>query len=127
MHISSYSSIYALGHKAVAEILSGPVTIEEKIDGSQFSMTLAPEGLACRSKGQDLVVDAPEKMFSKAVATAKALPLRPGWVYRCEYLQSPKHNTLTYDDIPPQHLALYDVETAPQTYLTPEEKAAEGA
>jgi hypothetical protein len=33
----SYSSIYALGHKALAELFMEPVLIEEKVDGSQFS------------------------------------------------------------------------------------------
>lgn len=126
IHISSYSTVYALGHRAVLELLAGPVVIEEKIDGSQFSMTRSLDGeLSCRSKGQDLVVDAPEKMFTRAVATAEALPLHPGWTYRCEYLNSPKHNTLAYARVPVQHLALYDVETGPQCYLSPEEKRAE--
>lgn len=33
----SYPSIYALGHRAIVDLLKGPVFIEEKIDGSQFS------------------------------------------------------------------------------------------
>lgn len=128
MHISSYSTIYALGHRAVLDLLSGPVVIEEKIDGSQFSMCRnADRSLSCRSKGQDLVTDAPEKMFTKAVATAHGLDLHLGWTYRCEYLQSPKHNTLAYSRVPDKHLALYDVESAPQCYLSPTEKRAEAA
>lgn len=126
-HISSYSTIYALGHRAIAEILSGTVVVEEKIDGSQFSMSRTEAGdLACRSKGQDLIVDAPEKMFTKAVESARLLPLVPGWTYRCEYLQSPKHNTLAYSRHPNRHLVLYDVETGPQCFLAPEAKLAEG-
>jgi hypothetical protein len=126
-HVSSYSTIYALGHRAITDILSGPVVVEEKIDGSQFSMSKGDDGeLSCRSKGQDLVVDAPEKMFAKAVEAAKVLPLVPGWVYRCEYLQSPKHNTLAYSRHPSRHIILFDVETGPQCYLPPAEKLAEG-
>lgn len=124
-HISSYPNIYALGHRAITDILSGPVVVEEKVDGSQFSMSRIDGELCCRSKGQDLVVDAPEKMFSKAVATAEALDLHEGWTYRCEYLQSAKHNTLAYSRHPFSHLVLFDVETGPQCYLSPEEKAAE--
>lgn len=127
-HISSYSTIYALGHRAIIDILSGPVVVEEKLDGSQFSMTRnESDELSCRSKGQDLVIDAPEKMFNQAIGTALILPLHPGWIYRCEYFQKPKHNTLAYSRIPKWHLALYDVETAPQCYLSPSEKAAEAA
>ena len=63
-HIPSYPSIYALGHRAIAEILSSPVVIEEKIDGSQFSMCRTDGVLSCRSKGKDMILDAPEKMFT---------------------------------------------------------------
>lgn len=125
-HISSYSTIYALGHRAIADILSGPVVVEEKVDGSQFSMQRLNGELSCRSKGQDLIPDAPEKMFKKAVETAASLPLTDGYVYRCEFLQGPKHNTLAYGRTPNGNLILLDVETAPQTYMTPAEKLAEG-
>lgn len=124
-HISSYSTIYALGHRAITELLSGPVTIEEKVDGSQFSMRRMGGELSCRSKGQDLVVEAPEKMFTKAVETAVALDLRGGWIYRCEYLMSGKHNTLAYSRPPNRNLVIYDVETGPACFLTPSEKAEE--
>lgn len=124
-HISSYSTIYALGHRAIAEILASPVVVEEKVDGSQFSMSRVNGELACRSKGQDLIVDAPEKMFSAAVEVAASLPLVDGWVYRCEYLKTPKHNTLAYTRTPNRHLVIYDVETTTQTYLTPSAKAKE--
>jgi len=35
-----YCQIYNLGHRAIADLLRGPVIIEEKIDGSQFSFGL---------------------------------------------------------------------------------------
>ena len=34
--INGYPSVMQLGHKMIAEIFSGPVLVEEKIDGSQF-------------------------------------------------------------------------------------------
>lgn len=123
--INSYPSIYALGHRAIADILSSPVVIEEKIDGSQFSMSRTEGVLSCRSKGKDLIVDAPEKMFTKAIITAQQLDLHDGWTYRCEYLQSPKHNTLAYARVPSGHLMVFDVCTGPETYLTPAEKRLE--
>lgn len=126
MHISSYSSVYAIGHKAIAELFSGPVTIEEKIDGSQFSMCRKDGVLSCRSKGKDdLIISAPEKMFAKAVEVADSLPLHDGWVYRCEYLQSPKHNTLEYGRIPANHLILFDVATGLESYLDYDSKKIE--
>lgn len=125
-HLPSYPSIYALGHRAITEILSsGPVVIEEKIDGSQISMCKTNGELCMRSKGKDLVIEAPEKMFNSAVATAKSLDLHDGWIYRGEYLQSPSHNTLAYARIPNKHIIIFDVMTGPECYLSPADKAAE--
>lgn len=36
----SYPSIFAIGHRALAELLLDPVIVEEKVDGSQFSFGL---------------------------------------------------------------------------------------
>lgn len=123
--LSSYPSIYALGHKAIHELFDGPVVVEEKVDGSQFSMGRLNGELHCRSKGQVLHVAAPEKMFASAVATATTRALREGWVYRCEYLQKPKHNTLAYDRVPPFNLIVFDVMVGPETYLDPAQKLDE--
>lgn len=126
--IGSYTKILTLGHGGLADLFSGDVLLEEKVDGSQFSMSVDTEGkLHCRSKGAVLHVDAPDKMFAAGVGTAKALAsvLQPGWVYRGEYLQKPKHNTLAYDRIPRMHVALFDVEIGVAMFLGPEEKAAE--
>lgn len=124
-HISSYPSVYALGHKLITQLLSGPVVVEEKVDGSQFSMSRTGSVLSCRSKGQDLIVDNPESMFERAIQTARELDLHDGWVYRCEYLQKPKHNTLNYSRTPSGYLILFDVMTGVESYLTPAEKQAE--
>jgi hypothetical protein len=124
--LSSYPSVYALGHRAIQEILTGPVVVEEKIDGSQFSMGRTLDGeLVCRSKGQHIFVEKPEGMFAQAVDAAKQLPLTPGWTYRCEYLRVPKHNTLVYGRIPKNHLIVFDVMTGLETYLSPFEKRNE--
>lgn len=127
MTINSYPKIFALGHRELAELFFDPVVVEEKVDGSQFSFGVLDGELHCRSKGVALVVDAPDSMFAKGVEVAKELApvLRPNWIYRGEYLQKPKHNTLAYDRIPARHIALFDVCPALETYLTAEEKAAE--
>ena len=41
---SSYPKIYALGHRETKELLLGPVNVEEKCDGSQFSMCVDSGG-----------------------------------------------------------------------------------
>lgn len=124
--IHSYPSIYAIGHKAIADLFSGPVLVEEKIDGSQFSMGRSWDGeLLCRSKGQQIVIDEPEGMFRRAVEVARGLPLVPGWIYRCEYLEKPKHNTLAYGRVPNSHLIVFDICPGLEEYLPWLEKQAE--
>lgn len=125
--IHSYPSVYAIGHKAIDGIFKGPVIIEEKIDGSQFSFGAIDGVLMCRSKGKMLLLNAPEKMFARAVDTVMLLApnLHPGWVYRCEYLEKPRHNTLAYSRIPKNHLIGFDICAGLEDYLTPDEKNKE--
>lgn len=124
----SYSSIFNMGHRAIADLLKGHVYVEEKVDGSQFSFGVDEEGtLRVRSKGCEMVVDAPEKMFSLGVETVKRLKplLHPGWTYRGEYLRSPKHNALIYSRIPREHIILFDVEIGECEFLNYPAKWAE--
>jgi len=125
--INSYPSVYAIGHKAIQDIFNGEVIVEEKIDGSQFSFGVIDGELQCRSKGKQLILDAPEKMFQRAVKVVREIEplLHPGWIYRCEYLQSPKHNTLAYDRTPEKNLIGFDIVVGEEDYLIPEQKASE--
>lgn len=129
MTLRSYSQPFNVGHAGASEVFDGPVVVEEKIDGSQFSFGVAEDGetLLCRSKGAQINVDAPEGMFAKGVETARALipELTPGWTYRGEYLQKPKHNSLAYSRIPAKHIILFDIDRGDQDYLTPDEKRTE--
>lgn len=126
----SYPSTFALGHRALADLLLDPVLVEEKVDGSQFSFGLFHEAdgnlrLRARSKGAEIQLLAPEKMFAMAVEVIRGLPLREEWTYRAEYLTKPKHNALTYDRIPRQHLILFDVNSGHEEYLGYDAKAEE--
>jgi hypothetical protein len=123
----SYPKIYNLGHPAVAQLLDDPVLVEEKIDGSQFSFGMFDGELKVRSKGQQIVPDAPDALFREAVAMVKSRMglLVNGWTYRAEYLQKPKHNALAYDRIPKNHLIIFDICTAEETYLPYEQKVLE--
>ena len=124
----SYASIFNLGHKAVQELTLHPVTIDEKIDGSQFSFCLTEDGeFLVRSKGVVMHADAPEKMFSKGVEEIKRRVdlLHRGWTYRGEYLVKPKHNALAYDRIPKDHIIIFDINRGQEDYLGPEERASE--
>jgi hypothetical protein len=125
--IHSYGSVYALGHAAIGELLFDPVVVEEKIDGSQFSFGVIDGELMARSKGKHLVLDEPDKMFGPAVDVVRALAskLTPNWVYRGEYLQRPRHNTLGYERIPAQHIAIFDIASGLEEYLSADQKRVE--
>ena len=118
----SYPSVYALGHMAISELLLDPVIVEEKVDGSQFSFGRFDGDLKLRSKGKDIIPDAPEKMFQKAVDTVMALDLVDGLTYRGEYLSKPKHNALAYERVPKGNVIIFDINTAEEKYLLYEDK-----
>ena len=123
----SYGKIYNIGHPAVKDLFQGPVLIEEKVDGSQFSFGVFDGEIKCRSKGKEQLVAAPDKMFNQAIETVKLLKdiLRPGWTYRGEYLNKPRHNALAYDRIPKNNIILFDIAVNEETYLTRIEKETE--
>lgn len=112
MRLHSYPSIYNLGHRAVADLLRGPVIVEEKVDGSQITFGVIDGELSIRSKGAEVHVAAPEGMFARGVEAIVAVAdkLVPGWHYRGEYLQKPKHNTLTYARVPANHIVIFDID-----------------
>ena len=122
----SYPKIWNMGHAQVKDLFKDPVLIEEKVDGSQFSFGFIDGKLRCRSRGQELNVDAPERMFIPAVETAQRLQaegkLLDGWTYRGEYLSKPKHNVLAYNRIPKACIILFDVNTGQESYLSRAEK-----
>ena len=113
----SYPSIYNLGHRALEHLFDNPVLIEEKVDGSQLSFGLINGELKAKSKGKELVIDAPEKMFQSAIDVIRTLDLHPGWTYRGEYLQKCKHNCLNYGRIPNNHIIIFDINTDEERYL----------
>lgn len=129
----SPQSIFSLGHRAVADLFSVPVQIQEKVDGSFFAFGLFPEypgeEFKVRSKRAVMIPDAPEALFKPAVAAVKARLqlLKPGWQYRAETLAKPKHNALSYDRIPKDNIILFDILTDEETYLPYEELCAEAA
>lgn len=124
--IHAYPSIWQIGHKAIQNLFDGEVVVQEKIDGSSVSFGIVDGELQARSKGQQLILDAPEKLFERAIEVIRTLDLCPEWVYRAEYLKSPKHNALAYSRIPKNHIILYDITSGTETYLPYEEVVAEG-
>lgn len=129
MNLHSYPKVFAIGHGAVAELFQGPVLVEEKVDGSQFSFGTEQGELKMRSKGAEIFVDNPEKMFSLAVTAVKQLTpfLHEGWTYRAEFLQKPKHNVMKYARTPQLNLIIYDINTGEEVYLPRHDKEQEAA
>src|SRR3990167_5315669 len=126
--LHSYPSIYNLGHKAVENLLDGPVLVQEKIDGSQFSFGRTVGGeLLARSKGASLNIIAPEGMFKLGVENINKLELKPGYTYRGEYLNKPKHNSLAYDRVPANNVILFDINYGEEGFLPYDEVAAEAS
>lgn len=136
----SYPSIYNIGHKALGNLLTHYVNVEEKIDGSQFSFGLVGASpadieypsiggfsLKVRSKGAVMHPDAPESLFKEAVETVKRIAplLQVGWTYRGEVLKKAKHNSLAYDRVPKDHIIVFDINDSEESYLPYEKKKAE--
>ena len=134
--IDSYCKVYQLGHRAIKDLFLDEISVEEKIDGSQFSFQVIEidnevwaNVLKCRSHHQQINLDEVPKMFEEAVQTARNLmpTLHIGWTYCCEYLSEPKHNVLAYDRVPKGNLIIFDIERGLQDFLSPEERDIEAA
>lgn len=123
--IQSYNKIYNIGNKAIDGIFDDDIILQEKVDGSQisFGVSSTEKTLMARSKGAILNFLVPEKMFVLGLEAIKELEplLKPGYIYRGEYLAKPKHNTLFYSRIPNKHIVLFDIDAGDQHYLSPEE------
>lgn len=113
--MKAFPKIFAIGQDYINRIFDDPVEITEKVDGSQFAFGMIGGSLLMRSKGKQMWLDAHEKMFSAAVEYVQSIQgsLVDGYIYYCEYLRQPKHNSLTYDGIPKNHLALFGVMSYP--------------
>lgn len=122
-----YSKLFAIGHRGIANIFLDEVLVEEKIDGSQISFGVFNGEIKIRTRSAILEIEAPEKMFLKAVESIKELApiLTDGWTYRGEYLQKPKHNCLAYSRVPEKHIILWDISDGHKSYLPYEAKFAE--
>lgn len=131
--IPSYPKVYALGHYAIADLFQGPVLVEEKVDGSQFSFAKLHGRLVMRSKGAEVYnedlggsLGEGNGMFKPAVEYVESVKhlIPEGLIYRAEFLAKPKHNTLCYGAVPKNGLVLFDIERASDyTFFSPEGRA----
>lgn len=125
--IDSYPKVLSFGKPEVADILTGTVAIQEKVDGSQISFSRGPDGISIRSKGCDLIPGACDKMFDVACEQILKLgdSLRECYTYRGEYLKKPKHNALAYDRTPKNNIVVFDIQDELGRFYWPNEVADE--
>lgn len=118
-----YSKPLALGHKWLQNLFDTPVVMQEKVDGSQFSFKKLSDGtLEFHSRSTTVNPDAPGMFFRACQGILEIQDsLVPGWTYRGECLDKPKHNTLAYDRVPKHHVIIFDVDRGVCDYLDPEE------
>ncbi len=116
-----YGKVWAIGHRNTKRLFEGPVEIQEKVDGSQFSMGRYNGELVCKSRNA-ILHDPPQQMFAQAVETAQSLDLIDGWTYRGEYLQKPNHNSLCYERIPEKHIIIFDIDKGHEDYANKHER-----
>ena len=109
--IKPFPKIFAIGHNNTLHIFDDVVEVTEKVDGSQFAFGIVNGELKMRSKGVEQRKHVHDSLFIEAVATVCELEkeLPQDVVFYCEYLKKPKHNTLTYSNVPRNYLALYGI------------------
>ena len=107
--IPAFVKIFSIGTDYIKDIFNEEVEVSEKIDGSQFGWGKVNGELFIRSKGAQLFVDNPNKMFQEGVDYIRSIEhlLPEGIAFYGEYLKKPKHNTLIYNRVPKNHIILF--------------------
>jgi len=124
----SYGKVFPIGHRDVLDVFKDPVVVQEKVDGSYIGFGVYDGVLRVRSRSKEINIDDPEKLFIEGVEALKALKdvLNPNWMYHGEYLKKPKHNSLSYNRHPDNHIILFDVACGHEQFLGQKTLMAEG-
>jgi hypothetical protein len=107
-----YWKIWALGDKYTDGIFNGPVSIQEKVDGSQLNVSSSnKEGLQFLTNKSSVSLGDGNKMFSPVVEYFHSIEDRlvPDWTYHGEAITKTKHNTLNYERVPKGFFVLWGV------------------
>ena len=109
--IKAFPKIFTLGQDYIKDIFKEEVEITEKIDGSQLDFGKIDNELYVRSKGKEIYIENVDKMFEEGVnyivSIADKIPNNT--IYYCEYLRVKRHNVLSYNRIPKNHIILFGV------------------
>lgn len=117
--MNAFPKIFAIGDDKIKSIFDDDVEITEKIDGSQFGFGKMPGGeLFIRSKGARIYPENPNQMFMEGVEYVLSIQnkIPSGMYFYGEYLKNPKHNVLSYDRTPKNHIILFGCSTAGETF-----------
>jgi hypothetical protein len=112
--IPSYCKIITLGSAFTDNALIGEVIIQEKVDGSQFRFGKNEQSkLVIGTKGTIITHPDENKMFkfgSEYIFSIeeKILKYPENSFFYGEYLEKPKHNVLSYEKVPKNHIVLFD-------------------
>jgi hypothetical protein len=111
MNVTAFPKIFAIGTDYIRDIFLEDVEITEKVDGSQFVFGKIKGEVSMRSKGCIQYAEKYDKMFTEAVEYVKVIEhlIPDNTIFYCEYLQSPKHNTLCYERTPKNWLCLFGI------------------
>ena len=118
--IHAFPKIFAIGQDYIQDIFKEEVSITEKIDGSQLDFGKVNDELFIRSKGKQLFIESPEKMFQEAIDYVLSIEdkIENNTVYYCEYLRTPRHNVLAYERVPKNHLILFGISNIGGTFIS---------
>jgi hypothetical protein len=111
--MKKYQKVRTVGHREIADLLDGPVQIQEKVDGANFGFGKGRNGqVFCVSRTKDLSMVEHNGMFQPAVEYVRSIAhvLETGTIYRAEFLAKPRQNIIAYSRIPDNHLALFEID-----------------
>ncbi len=118
--LSSFTKIHTLGTKYTKDIFQSPVEITEKLDGSQIGWGRINGEVIIRSKNTIINLNAIDNLFVEGVNQIQRFAhlIPEGMMFYGEYFKKPKHNTLAYDRIPKNHIALFAAGFAPDMFFS---------
>ena len=108
-----YGKILRARVRGTEDLLSDPVVVEEKVDGSMFRFGCAPDGSLHMASRRAAVYPETTGMFQPAIDHVVMLYhagiLPKGVWFFTEFVGKPKHNTQEYETVPLNNLVLFDV------------------
>ena len=118
MGFSAFPKIFSIGQDYIADLFKDDVEVTEKVDGSQWVFGRVSGELHMRSKGKEQHAGAVDRMFDLAADYVLSLDLPNNVIFYGEYLRKPKHNTLAYECVPQNNIAVFGASTPGGTFVS---------